>query len=76
MPGSVERLSSQKRITIHPFKNFDEWGPIGDQLEHNTFIIPQPETKRGLDELEETMQLPGIKVVFVMAEGPLSCPRN
>jgi 4-hydroxy-2-oxoheptanedioate aldolase len=55
----------RKTITIHPFKDFNEWGPVGDQLEHNTFIIPQPETKQGLHELEETMKLPGVKIVFI-----------
>jgi len=55
----------RKALTIHPFKDLNEWGPVSDQQEHSTFIIPQPETRAGLDELAETMKLPGIKIVFI-----------
>jgi 4-hydroxy-2-oxoheptanedioate aldolase len=55
----------RKVITIHPFNDFDEWGPTSKKLEQNTYIIPQPETQLALDELEETMQMPGIKLVLI-----------
>jgi len=55
----------RKALTIHPFRAMDEWAPVSSQQEHATFIIPQPETRKGLDDLEATMKLPGIKIVFI-----------
>jgi 4-hydroxy-2-oxoheptanedioate aldolase len=55
----------RKALTIHPFRGMNEWGPVSDQQAHSTFIIPQPESVKGLEELEETMHMPGIKIVFI-----------
>lgn len=55
----------RKALWIHPFKSFDEWDLKTDELEKQTFIIPQPESKGGLEELEETLSIPGVKIFFI-----------
>jgi 4-hydroxy-2-oxoheptanedioate aldolase len=50
---------------IHPFKNLDEWGPVTEERAKETFIIPQIESKKGMEELEETLSIPGLKAYMI-----------
>lgn len=54
-----------KALWIHPFNNFDEWAAKTDKMEQATYIIPQPESVGALDELEEILSIPGIKMLFL-----------
>ncbi len=55
----------RKALTIHPYRDFDEWIPTLATQSRETFVIPQPETKGALDSLEEVIKDPGIKAVFI-----------
>jgi len=55
----------RKALTIHPYRDFDEWEPTLAHQSRQTFVIPQPETKGGLEYLEEVMTNPDCKVVFI-----------
>ena len=55
-----------KRImTIHPYRSFDEWDTVHEKQVGETFVIPQPETKAGLEALEELIRNPDIRLVFI-----------
>lgn len=62
---AVSRDWHRKAGVIHPFKGFDEWGPKTDEMEEQTFIIPHAESKGALEDLEETLSLPGVKIFFI-----------
>lgn len=55
----------RKGSTIHPFKSFDEWDKKIDTMAAGTFIIPHAESKGALEELEETLAMPEIKIFFI-----------
>ncbi len=61
----------RKALWLHPFKNFDEWGTVTEEMKEGTFIIPQPESAGALADLDETLALPGVKMLF-FAMGDLS----
>src|SRR5579875_1642779 len=61
----------RKALWLHPFKSFDDWGTVTDEMKEGTFIIPQPETLGALDDMEETLKLPDVKMFF-FAMGDLS----
>ena len=61
----------RKALWLHPFKNFDEWGTVTEEMKEGTFIIPQPESTGALADLDETLALPGVKMLF-FAMGDLS----
>lgn len=55
---------------VHPFRNLEEWGPVTEELAKETFIIPQIESKKGIEELEETLSIPGLKCYQIsMSDG-------
>jgi 4-hydroxy-2-oxoheptanedioate aldolase len=53
----------RRALWIHPFDSFDEWGSKIDKIEQQTYIIPHIESK-GVEELEETLSIPGLKMFF------------
>jgi 4-hydroxy-2-oxoheptanedioate aldolase len=55
----------RKALTIHPYSSFDEWGAVHDKTVEETYVIPQPETKQALDDIEEMIKTPGVKAVFI-----------
>lgn len=55
----------RKALTIHPYSDFEEWVPVHEKQVSETFVIPQPETRDALENLDETIRTPGIKVVFI-----------
>lgn len=55
----------RKIMTIHPYNDFADWVPVRDKHEAGTFVVPQPETRGALDELEEVIREPGVKLVFI-----------
>jgi 4-hydroxy-2-oxoheptanedioate aldolase len=55
----------RKALTIHPYRDFDEWVPTLAAQNRQTFVIPQPETQGALDSLEDVIRDPEIKVVFI-----------
>ncbi len=57
--------------SIHPFKSLGEWDQKIEKMRDQTFIIPACESKGALEELEETLSLPGVKI-FAIAMTDLS----
>jgi 2-keto-3-deoxy-L-rhamnonate aldolase RhmA len=55
----------RKALTIHPYRDFDDWEPRLESHKESTFVIPQPETKESLDALEEMIRNPEISIVFI-----------
>jgi 4-hydroxy-2-oxoheptanedioate aldolase len=54
----------RKVLTIHPFDSFDEWEPKINEVAQHTFVIPQPESENGLAELDETLDIPEVRMLF------------
>jgi 4-hydroxy-2-oxoheptanedioate aldolase len=61
----VSRDWHRKALTIHPYSDFDEWNSVRDRQIEETYVIPQPETRQALEEIEETIADPGVKAVFI-----------
>jgi 4-hydroxy-2-oxoheptanedioate aldolase len=61
----VSRDWHRKALTIHPYSSFEEWTAVHDRTVEDTYVIPQPETRRALDDVEAMIRLPGIKAVFI-----------
>lgn len=55
----------RKALTIHPYNDFSEWGTVHDKVIEETYVIPQPETKQALEDIEDMIRMPGIKCVFI-----------
>jgi 4-hydroxy-2-oxoheptanedioate aldolase len=55
----------RKALTIHPYDSFEDWDAVHDQTVEETYVIPQPETKQALDDIETMIKTPGIKAVFI-----------
>ncbi len=55
----------RKALSIHPYSSFDEWGEVHERTVEQTFVIPQPETKQALDDIETMIKTPGVKAVFI-----------
>ncbi len=55
----------RKPLIIHPFSSFDDWDQKTDKMGQETFIIPTPESRGALEELEETLSIPGLKMYFI-----------
>jgi 4-hydroxy-2-oxoheptanedioate aldolase len=61
----------RKALWLHPYKSFDDWDTVTEEMKEGTFIIPQPETMGALADLDETLTMPGVKMLF-FAMGDLS----
>lgn len=55
----------RKALTIHPYDSFEDWERVREAQVGETYVIPQPETKDGLDALEQTIATPGVRAVFI-----------
>jgi 4-hydroxy-2-oxoheptanedioate aldolase len=55
----------RKAMTIHPYNDFSEWGTVHDRTVEDTYVIPQPETKQALDDIEDMIASSGVKCVFI-----------
>lgn len=53
----------RRALWIHPFDSFDEWDSKIHKIEEDTYIIPHLESK-AVEELEETLSIPGLKMFF------------
>ena len=54
-----------KALWIHPFKGLHDWAAKTDEMAQSTYIIPQPESLGALDDLEEILAMPEIKMLFM-----------
>ncbi len=54
----------RKPTSIHYFTS-GEWDKKIDEMAEGTFIIPQPESKGALEDLEATLAMEGIKMFFI-----------
>lgn len=61
----VARDWHSRALWIHPFRNFDDWAGKTDKMAEATYIIPQPESMGALDELEEILAMPGVRMLFL-----------
>lgn len=52
-----------RRWWIHPFDDFEEWDSKIGKMERQTYVIPHIESK-AVEELEETLNIPGLKMFF------------
>jgi 4-hydroxy-2-oxoheptanedioate aldolase len=53
----------RRALWIHPFDSFDEWEDKIERMKSQTYLIPCIESK-GIQELEETLAIPGLKMFF------------
>jgi len=53
----------RKALWIHPFDSDTEWVAKTRKLRQETYLIPCIESK-GIEELEETLAIPGLKMFF------------
>jgi 4-hydroxy-2-oxoheptanedioate aldolase len=49
---------------VHPFRNRAEWDQRIDEMADGAYIIPHAESIGSVDKLDETMDLPGLKMFF------------
>jgi 4-hydroxy-2-oxoheptanedioate aldolase len=61
----VSRDWHRKALTIHPYSDFSDWDKGHDKQVGSTYVIPQPETKQALDDIEDYIRNPEIKAVFI-----------
>lgn len=52
----------RKAMIIHPYNDEADW--LAEHARPENFVIPQPESKGALDELDETIMHPGVKAIF------------
>ncbi len=55
----------RKVMIIHYYKDYDEWVPVHEQQEKETFVMPLLESEEALGQIEDILKLPGIKVLRV-----------
>ena len=52
-------------LIIHPYNDFEDWVRVHEQQTSQRYLIPQPETAQGLEDLEAIIAEPGIKIFFI-----------
>lgn len=62
---AVGKTWHRRALWIHPFRSLDEWETKTDEMVDRTYVIPHAESTGSLEELEETIALPGIKMFFI-----------
>lgn len=55
----------RKVLIIHPYSDFADWAPVHEQQVRESFVIPQPESRGALDDLDAIIADPGIRIVFI-----------
>jgi 4-hydroxy-2-oxoheptanedioate aldolase len=53
----------RKALWVHPFDNF-EWERRTNEMVDSAFIIPHAESQGSIDTLDQTLDLPGLKMFF------------
>jgi len=51
-------------LTVHPFKNKEDWRTKSKEIAESNFVIAHAESRGSYDEFDETMELPGLKMFF------------
>lgn len=51
-------------LTVHPFRNKDEWKQKSREIAESNYLIAHAESQGSFDEFDETMELPGLKMFF------------
>ena len=65
----VSRDWHRKCMHIHPFNSIDEWSQKIAKMEDDTYIMPFVESEGCLEELDDIMSIPGLKVfLFAMTD--------
>lgn len=57
----------RRALTVHQFKNLDEWDDTIDKMANATYVIPLAETKDTLERAEEVISLEGVKIFRISA---------
>ncbi len=52
-------------LIVHPFKNEEEWDTKINEMADESFIIPAAESKGALEDMEDVIAMPGIKVFMI-----------
>ena len=55
----------RKALTIHPYSSFDDWDAVHERTVAETLVIPHPETKQALEDIEAMIKTPGVSAVFI-----------
>lgn len=55
----------RKVMIIHYYKDYDEWAPVHEQREKETYVMPLLESEEALGQIDDIMRLPGLKVLRV-----------
>jgi 4-hydroxy-2-oxoheptanedioate aldolase len=54
----------RRALWVHPFRNRAEWDRRIDAMHEGAYIIPHAESLGSVEKLDETMDLPGLKMFF------------
>jgi 2-keto-3-deoxy-L-rhamnonate aldolase RhmA len=57
----VSRDWHRRPITVHPFSDYAEWESKIGKLSQETYFAPSVESKRGIEETEDILAIPGLK---------------
>ena len=51
-------------LIVHPFRSKEDWKTKTKEIAESNYLIPFAESQGAIDEFEETMELPGLKLFF------------
>ena len=51
-------------LTVHPYRSREDWVTKIDEVKETSFVIPHLEAKSAYEQLDETFDLPGVKLFF------------
>ena len=63
-PLEVAKDWHRRALWVHPFKSRAEWDERIDAMHQGAYIIPHAESLGSVETLEETMNLPDLKMFF------------
>ena len=68
----VVKGGHRKAMIIHPFNDENDWLVKRDKPQ-DSFVIPQPESKKAIEEIDEVIKHPDVKAVFfAMSDATMS----